>query len=146
MGDFASGEIAGEVFAVSEKMRWVALTTDRGDVILNRMRPGLESYSPKEVDEEFVKLGPLTLIGVAEKYDEYLKGVEYAVVGFGTAICVYARLGSHVISVSLEKDQEALARYLAWLGKKITSMSKSNQPTKDPNYTGKPAFGRFRRA
>ncbi len=116
-------ELAEEVFAVSEKVRWLALTTDRGEVILNQMWPGLVSYSPKEVDEQFVGLGPLTLLGVAEKYSEYLKGVEYVVVGCGTAILVFARLGSHVISVSLEKDQEALARYLAWLAKKMKSSS-----------------------
>ncbi len=124
MGDLGSGEIAEEVFAVSQKIRWVALTTDRGEIILNQMRPGLASYSPTEFDEEFVRLGPLTLLGVAEKYSEYLKGVEYVVVGFGSAICVYARLGFHVISVSLEKDQEALARYLAWLAKMMKSSSK----------------------
>ncbi len=124
MSPLDSSELVEEVFAVSEKMRWVALTTDRGDVVLNQMRPGLASYSPKEFDEEFVRLGPLTLIGVAEKYSEYLKGVEYVVVGFGTAICVYARLGSQVISVSLEKDQEALTHYLAWLAKMITPLSK----------------------
>ena len=117
--------IAEEVFALSEKMRWVALTTDRGEVILNQMRPGLASYSPKQVDEEFARLGPLTLIGVAEKYSEYLKGVEYVAVGFGTAICVYSRLGSNVVSVSLEKDQEALARYLGWLARKRSSFSKN---------------------
>ena len=124
MGGFAADEIAEEVFAVSDKIRWVGLTTDRGDVLLNQMRPGLASYSPKEFDEEFVRLGPITLVGVAEKYSEYLKGVEYVAVGFGSAICVYARFGSHVISVSLEKNQEALARYVAWLAKKVTSLSK----------------------
>ena len=59
---------AEEVFAVSRKIRWVALTTETGEVILNQMRPGVVSYSSKDVDEEFVTLGPLTLLGVAEKY------------------------------------------------------------------------------
>jgi hypothetical protein len=125
LGGFAADEIADEIFTLSDKIRWVGLTTDRGDVLLNQMRPGLASYSPKEFDEEFVSLGPLTLVGVAEKYSQYLKGVEYVVVGFGSAICVYSRLGSNVVSVSLEKDQEALARYLSWLAKKRASMSKN---------------------
>lgn len=118
-----SAEIVDEVFSLSEKMRWVGLTTDKGEVIFNQMRPGVASLSPTEFDEEFVKLGPLTIIGVAERYSEYVKGVEYVVVGFGTVMCVYARLGSHVISVSLEKDQEALARYLRWLEAKVKATS-----------------------
>lgn len=123
MGSLSS-EICEDIFSVSDKIRWVGLTTDRGDVLLNRMRPGIESYSPTEFDEDFVRLGPLTLVGVAEKYSGYLRGVEYVVVGFDLAICVYARLGSHVISVSLEKNQDALAQYLAWLSEKRASLAK----------------------
>jgi hypothetical protein len=115
---------AEEVFAVSKKIRWVALTTGRGEVILNQMRPTVVSYSPKDADEEFVTLGSLTLLGVAEKYSEYLKGVEYVTVGFGVVICVYARLGSQVLSISLEKDSKALARCLAWLTRKKKALSK----------------------
>jgi len=82
------------------------------------------SYSPKDADEEFVTLGPLTLLGVAEKYSEYLKGVEYVAVGFGVVICVYTRLGSQILSISLEKDSKALARCLAWLTRKKKALSK----------------------
>ena len=37
---------ADEVFAVNEKVRWVALASNRGDVLLNQMRAGVKSYSP----------------------------------------------------------------------------------------------------
>jgi hypothetical protein len=106
-----------EVFAVNSKIRWVGLTTAGGEVVLNQMRPGVQSHSPTQADEEFVKLGPLTLLGVAERYSEYLKGVDSVVVWFGLAVCVYARLGSQVISVSIEKDTEALSQFLNWLNK-----------------------------
>lgn len=58
------------------------------------------------------------MLGVAEKYSEYLNGVEWITVHFGLAICVYARLGSQVISVSIEKDRDALDRFQAWLERK----------------------------
>lgn len=109
---------AEEVFAVNKKIRWMALTTERGDVVLNQVRPGVQSHSPTQADEEFVRLGPLTLLGVAEKYSEYLKGVDSVVVWFGLAVCVYSRLGSQVISVSIEKQFEALSQFLTWLEKK----------------------------
>ncbi len=109
---------AEEVFAVSEKIRWLALTSDTGDVILNRMRPGVQSHSPRQVDEEFVKLGPLMLMGVAEKYAEYLKGVECLVVWYKLVTCVYARLGSQIISVSIEREDEAVSKFVTWLRKK----------------------------
>lgn len=109
---------ADEVFGVNKKIRWVALTTARGDVVLNQMRPGVESYSSAQADEDFVRLGPLSMLGIAEKYSEYLKGVESVVVWFGLAVCVYSRLGSQVISVSIEKDNEAVSVFLSWLEKK----------------------------
>ncbi len=114
---------AEEVFAVSEKIRWVALTSDSGDVVLNQMRPGVQSHSPRKVDEEFVKLGPLMLMGVAEKNAEYMKGVGSIVIWYELAACVFARLGSQVISSSIEKDVEAVSKFLAWLEEKKREVS-----------------------
>lgn len=115
---------ADEVFAVSKKIRWVALTTERGDVVLNQVRPGVKSYSPTQADEEFVRLGPLTFLGVAEKYSEYLNGVDSVVVWFGLAVCAYSRLGSQVISVSIEKETEPLSQFQTWLEKKKSLLAK----------------------
>lgn len=107
-----------EIFQVNKKIRWAALTTDRGDVIYSQQRPGVESFSPAQVDEEFIQLGPLTLLGTAEKYSEYLRGVDHVVVWFGVAISVYSRVGSQVISVTIEKDLDALSQFLSWLENK----------------------------
>ena len=49
---------AAEVFSIDEKIRWVAVTTSSGHVIINEMRPGVRSYSPTKADEEFAELGP----------------------------------------------------------------------------------------
>lgn len=107
-----------EIFQVNKKIRWAALTTDRGDVIYSQQRPGVESFSPAQIDEEFIQLGPLTLLGTAEKYSEYLRGVDHVVVWFGVAISVYSRVGSQVISVTIEKDLDALSQFLSWLENK----------------------------
>lgn len=107
-----------EIFHVNKKIRWAALTTDRGDVIYSQQRPGVESFSPAQFDEEFVHLGPLTLLGTAEKYSEYLRGVDHVVVWFGAVISVYTRVGSQVLSVTLEKDLDALSQFLGWLENK----------------------------
>lgn len=89
---------ADEVFAVSKKIRWVALTTDKGEVVLNKMRPNVRSCTPEQVDEEFVTLGPLTMLGVAEKFSECLEGVESVVVWYGLmAHALFAvRISGHI--------------------------------------------------
>jgi hypothetical protein len=112
-----------EVFDIDKKIRWFALTTKSGQVIVNQMRPGTKSYSPTDVDEEFAQLGPLTLLGVAEKYSDYLKGVEWITVHFGLAVCVYSRLGSQVISVSIEKNPDAITKYQTWLARKRAELN-----------------------
>jgi hypothetical protein len=107
---------ADEIFAVNTKIRWVALASNRGDVLLNQMRPDVRSLTPTQADREFVTLGPLTIMGVCEKYSsEYLKGVEYVVVWFGLIVHVYARLGTQILAVSIEKDRQAITAFEQWL-------------------------------
>ncbi len=118
---------AEEVFAVSGKIRWVGLTTASGDVLLNHMRPGVSTYTATEVDEEFVTLGPLTVLGVTEKYSKYLNGVEDVVVHYGLVIHVFARLGSQILDVSIEKDNDALFQFLNWLNRKKTGLQQQDQ-------------------
>ena len=118
---------AEEVFAVNGKIRWVAMASDKGDVLLNQNRPGVPSHSPAAFDREFVTLGPLTIIGVCEKYSEYLKGVEHVVVWYGLVACVYARLGTQILAVSIEKDPEAIVAFEHWLERKQKEATKSNR-------------------
>jgi len=107
-----------EIFRVNKKIRWAALTTDRGDVIYNQQRTGVESFSPAQFDEDFIQLGPLTLLGTAERYSDYLRGVDHIVVWNGVVISVFSRVGSQVLSVTIEKDRDALSEFLDWLENK----------------------------
>lgn len=118
---------AEEVFAVNDKIRWVGLTTASGGVLVNHMRPGVSTYTTTQVDEEFVTLSPLTVLGVAEKYSKYLNGVEDVVVHYGLVIHVFARLGSQILDVSIEKDNDALSQFLNWLKKKKTELQQQDQ-------------------
>jgi len=117
---------AEEVFTVNEKVRWVALTSERGEVLLNQMRAGVESYSTPEFDREFVGLGPLTILGVCERYSEYLKGVDCVVVWYRLVVSVYARLGAQVLAVSIERDRQAVVSLLEWLEKKQKEITAKN--------------------
>jgi len=110
---------ADEIFAIDKNIRWVGLVTSKGEVVLNKMRPGVQSYSPSSIDEDFLRLGPLTLLGVEERYSKYLRGVQEIVVHYGVTLSVYARLGSQVIAISIEEDHpEAVSTVREWLRKK----------------------------
>lgn len=109
---------ADEIFAINRHIRWVGLVSAKGDVILNEMRAGLKSASAREFDEEFLKLGPLTMLGVAEKYSPHLKELEAIVACYGVMMHVHARLGSQVIVVSIENRKDALSDIRDWLKKK----------------------------
>lgn len=118
---------AEEIFAVSNKIRWMGLTTASGEVVLNQMRPSVRSHTPTEVDEEFITLGPLTVLGVAEKYSKYLNAVEDVVVHYGLVVHVFTRLGSQILDVSIEKDNEALFQFLSWLNRKKAELQEQDQ-------------------
>jgi len=109
---------AKEVFAVSRHVRWVGLVSGGGKVILTKMRAGLKSASPQGFDEEFLALGPLTLLGVAEKYCPHLEQLEAIVACYGLMTHVHARLASQVIVISIENREDALLDVRDWLKKK----------------------------
>ena len=125
MSNESSGLNAQDVFAVNENVRWVGLVSARGDVMLNKMRPGLKSSSPQEFDEEFLKLGPMTMLGVAEKYSPYLQELEAVVVWYGLTALIYSRLGSQVVAISVENSQDTLSVVRSWLKKKKAELRKS---------------------
>jgi len=114
----SSGLNVEDVFAVNENVRWVGLVSARGDVMLNKMRPGLKSSSPQEFDEEFLKLGPMTTLGVAERYSPYLQELEAVVVWHELTALIYSRLGSQVVAISVENHQGTISVVRSWLKKK----------------------------
>lgn len=109
---------ADEVFAVNPHVRWVGLVSVEGNVIFSEMRDGLKSISPHEFDEEFLKLSPLVLLGVAEKCCPHLQELEAVVACYRLMTHVHARLGSQVTVVAIENRQDALSDIRDWLKKK----------------------------
>ena len=93
--------------------------------MLNKMRPGIKSSSPQEFDEEFLKLGPMTMLGVAEKYSPYLQELEAVVVSYGLTALIYSRLGSHVVAISIENREDSLSVVRSWLKKKKAELRKN---------------------
>ena len=118
MSNKSSGLNVEDVFAVNENVRWVGLVSARGDVMLNKMRPGLKSSSPQEFDEEFLKLGLMTMLGVAERYSPYRQELEAVVVWHELTVLIYSRLGSQVVAISVENHQGTISVVRSWLKKK----------------------------
>jgi hypothetical protein len=109
---------ADEVFAINPHIRWVGLVSVNGNVLLNEVRTGFKSASSRESDEEYLKLGPLTLLGVAEQYCPHLKELEAVVACYGLMTHVHARVGSQVIVISTETRERVLSDIRDWLKKK----------------------------
>jgi len=109
---------ADEVFAINENVRWVGLVSAKGDVIFSKMRAGTKSATSQEFDEEFLQLGPLTLLGVAEKYSPHLLELESIAACYGSMTHVYARLGAQVIVIATENRERALSDVRKWIKKK----------------------------
>ncbi len=116
---------AEEIFAIDKNVRWVGLISVRGDIILNKMRPSIKSSSPPDFDAEFLRLGPLTMLGVAEKYSPYLLELEAVVVWYGLMALVYSRLGSQIVAISVENRKDTLSIVRSWLKKRKIELRKN---------------------
>jgi hypothetical protein len=74
-----------EIFRLHPKIRWVAFSSDNGEVIFSQMRPGVESYTSNAEDKFFMELGPLFMTSLAERLTPSRKagGVDSIVVNLG---------------------------------------------------------------
>ena len=58
---------ADEIFLIHPKIRWAGLTTNKGQIIFSKMRPGVESYTPEEDDRFLMEFGALIMNGITQR-------------------------------------------------------------------------------
>jgi hypothetical protein len=56
-------ELVNELFALDEKIRWVGIVDQRGDILENAQRPGTKSYVDSKTEERTLKEFP-TIMGL----------------------------------------------------------------------------------
>jgi hypothetical protein len=94
---------AEDVFKVHPKIRWVALASDRGEVIFDQQRPGVRSFSPRDADRAFAQMGPLIISGVCERLSPWTGRVASVVIDYEKVTSLITKVKGGYLCMTLEK-------------------------------------------
>jgi hypothetical protein len=93
-----------DIFRLHSGIRWAGLTSQKGEVIFSRMRPGIQSLTPEQDDQYLLQFGALIMNGVCQRSSDWLGGCAYVQVGYERVIQLILRLGTDYLAVTVEKS------------------------------------------
>ena len=93
---------ADEVFRSDARIRYVGVVDNHLNVLVSRMREGIQTLTSDESDRHYMQVAPNILIDVAEKLSPRLGQIESVTIRYEKLFMVYFRLESHTIVLSFE--------------------------------------------
>jgi len=109
-------------FDLDPRIRWVALSTELGEVVFSEMRPGVHSHTLPEVDRAFMKLGPLVMTGISERLTPAgeVGPVDDVIINFEKDSVLLKKIGRGYLALSVDRANAALT--LETINKKIQAL------------------------
>jgi hypothetical protein len=95
---------AEEVFQLHSKIRWVGLTTDKGEVVFSKMRPGVESLTPDEDDKFLLQFGAIMMNGITQRSGPWLGRWEHVTIAYEKTTQLILKLGERYLALTIEKS------------------------------------------
>jgi hypothetical protein len=92
------------IFGLHPAIRWAGLTSQKGDVIFSRMRPGIESLTPEQDDQYLLQFGALIMNGVCQRSSNWLGGCTYVQVGYERLTQLILKFGPDYLAITVEKN------------------------------------------
>lgn len=93
-------KFAEEAFKRDTRIRYVGIVDDEYQVLLSKMREGVESISTSEVDRNFVQFMPPIIIDSAEKLNGILGDLESVSMRYEKVLLVFFRVKKVVVVLS----------------------------------------------
>jgi hypothetical protein len=95
---------AEEVFRLHPKIRWVGLTTEKGDVLFSKMRPGVESFTPNEDDKFLLQFGAIMMNGITQRSGPWLGRWEHVTIAYEKTTQLVLKLGERYLALTVDKS------------------------------------------
>jgi hypothetical protein len=95
---------AEDAFGIHPKIRWAGLTSEKGEVIFAKMRPGVASFTPEEDDDFLLQFGALIMNGVTERSGPWLGNCEYVVIGYEKTIQLIVKFRENYLALTVDKS------------------------------------------
>jgi len=95
-------KFADEVLKSDSRIRYVGIIDNQLNVLVSRMREGVQSLTSDEADRHYMQIAPNILIDVAEKLIPVTGRVESVTIRYEKLFMVYFRLVNFTIVLSFE--------------------------------------------
>jgi hypothetical protein len=94
-----------DIFKIHSKIRWVGLTSERGDVVFAKQRDGLKRLSPEEAEYSFMQMGPLLVTSICERMSPWTGAVGSIVVNYEKVTSLIMRVKDGYLALTVDKEQ-----------------------------------------
>jgi hypothetical protein len=93
------------IFRIHPKIRWAALSTERGLVKFCQMHPAVVSHTSNEVDRSFMELGPAIITGISERLSpgNTAGKVESIIVNFEKDSVLITKIKDEFLAISVDR-------------------------------------------
>jgi len=98
------------IFDLDPRIRWAALSTERGEVVFSEMRPGVQSHTSPEVDRAFMKLGPAVVTGISERLTPAgeVGPVDSVIINFQKDSVMLKKISNKYLALSVDRPNAAV--------------------------------------
>ena len=80
------------------------MTTDKGDVVFSKMRPGVESFTPDEDDKFLLRFGAIMMNGITQRSDRWLGPWEHVTIAYEKTTQLILKLGDRYLALTVDKS------------------------------------------
>jgi hypothetical protein len=113
-------KFAEEAFRNEPKPRYVAVVDGKFNVLLSRMREGVESVTPDEQDRNFVQIMPPIIVDAVEKLQPQLGKADNVTVRYEKVLLVFFRLEGLIVILSF--DPSASSPFISSLSRSVRKL------------------------
>lgn len=117
MGSLAERELTEEIFALDEGIRYVGILDRNHKLVESRMRPGVRSLTPEEVDKKFTSHASPIILDVCSQLTDQLGDLLQVTVRYRKVALVFFLYKSQIVALSL--DPASIQQVLEKLRRKL---------------------------
>jgi hypothetical protein len=93
-----------EAFKIDARLRYLAVVDDGFHVLISKMRPGVESLTPDEVQKNFEQLVTPLVMDALAKLEPYLGELYSATLRYRKLLLLLYKQGNRIIVTSFEPE------------------------------------------
>jgi hypothetical protein len=94
------------IFDIDERIRYVGIVDTQYRVVASKMRPGISSLTPTEVDWNFISIAPRTMLDSAQTLESNCGPFQIMTIRYRKVMIAIYRGEQHIVMLSFDPSVE----------------------------------------